>query len=339
MAMMRAMVVSRPGGGLALEERAIPEPGPHEVRLRVHACGVCASDAMIIEGGEGTGLTYPRIPGHEVIGTIDALGPGVEGWKLGTRVGVGWFSGNCGYCSQCRRGAAFACEHVQGATGITRDGGYATHMLARDSALAEVPAQLDSVQSAPLLCAGLTTFNALRHCGALPGDTVAIYGIGGLGHLGVQYAARQGFRTVAINRGGDKEALARSLGAHEYIDSERTDPAAALRALGGAKAILGTLTNAQAMQSAAGGLAPGGTLMVIGVVGSLSVNSVELITKSATVKGWYSGVSADSEDTLRFSQLQGIKSMNEIFPFEKAQAAYERMRSGEARFRAVLQIS
>lgn len=339
MATMRAMVVSKPGGGLTLEERAVPEPGKHEVRLRVHACGVCGSDAMIIEGGEGQGLAYPRIPGHEVIGTIDALGPGVEGWKVGTRVGVGWFSGNCGYCRQCRRGAAFACENIHGATGITRDGGYATHMVARDSALAEVPAQLDSVQAAPLLCAGLTTFNALRHCGALAGDLVAIQGIGGLGHLGVQYAAQQGFRTVAINRGRDKETLARSLGAHDYIDSEKTDVAEALRALGGAKAILSTLTNAQAMESAAGGLAPGGTLLVIGVVGKLSVNSVELITKGAAVKGWYSGVASDSEDTLRFSQMTGITPMNEIYPLEEAQAAYERMRSGQARFRVVLQMN
>jgi D-arabinose 1-dehydrogenase-like Zn-dependent alcohol dehydrogenase len=337
MATMRAMVVARPGGPLVMEERAIPEPGTREVRLRVHACGVCGSDAMIMEGFPG--LAYPRVPGHEVIGTIEALGPGVEGWTVGMRVGVGWFSGNCGYCSQCRRGAAFACENVQGATGITRDGGYATHMLARASALAAMPAQLDSVESAPLLCAGLTTFNALRHCGAVAGDRVAIQGIGGLGHLGVQYAARQGFRTIAINRGRDKESLARSLGAHDYIDSEQGDVAAALRATGGARAILSTLTSAQAMQSVVGGLAPGGTLMVIGVASALSVNPAELITKSLTVKGWYSGVSAESEDTLRFSQTNGITSMNEIYPFEQAQAAYERMRSGAARFRVVLKIS
>jgi alcohol dehydrogenase len=337
MATMRVMAVARPGGGLVMEERPIPEPGPHEVRLRVHACGVCGSDAMIMEGAPGLG--YPRVPGHEVIGIIEALGPGVEGWTVGTRAGVGWFSGNCGHCPQCRRGAAFACENVHGATGITRDGGYATHMLARASALAAVPTQLDSVASAPLLCAGLTTFNALRHCGALAGDTVAIQGVGGLGHLGVQYAARQGFRTIAINRGRDKEALARSLGAHEYIDSDRGDVAAALRAMGGAKAILSTLNSGKAMQSVVGGLAPGGTLMVIGVADALAVNPVELITQSTTVRGWYSGVSADSEDTLRFSQMSGISSMNEIFPFEQAQAAYSRMRSGQARFRVVLKIS
>src|SRR5437763_341439 len=201
-------------------------------RIRVHACGVCHSDSMVVSG-HMPGLTYPRIPGHEVIGTIEAVGADVEGWRVGTRVGVGWHSGACGHCGRCRHGNSFACENVQGATGITRDGGYATHMLARASALARLPEDMDPVESAPLLCAGITTFNALRHCGARPGDLVAIHGVGGLGHLAIQFAARQGLRTVAVNRGRDKEQLARSLGAQDYIDSERSDPAAALQALGG----------------------------------------------------------------------------------------------------------
>jgi len=338
MAKMRVMMVPKAGAKLVMQERDLPEPAADEVRLRVHACGVCHSDAGIIEGGM-PGTSYPRVPGHEVIGTLEAIGPQVEGWTVGTRVGVGWFSGHCGYCQHCRRNEAFACKNVQGATGITRDGGYGTHMLARASALARVPAELDSIESAPLMCAGLTTFNALRNCGARAGDLVAIHGVGGLGHLGVQYAARLGFRTVAVNRGRDKEELARSLGAHDYIDSEQGDAAEALRAIGGAKAILATVANAQAMQSIVGGLAPNGTMMIIGVVGPFSVNATELLTKGAAVKGWYSGVAADSEDTLRFSQLARITSMNEIYPLEQAQAAYDRMRSGKARFRAVLKIS
>jgi D-arabinose 1-dehydrogenase-like Zn-dependent alcohol dehydrogenase len=334
---MRAMVVTKPGAKLLMEERDIPEPARHEVRLRVQACGVCHSDAGVIEGVMPV-ASYPRVPGHEVIGIIEAIGQDVEGWIPGTRVGVGWSAGYCGYCKNCRRSAAFACENVHDTTGINRDGGYATHMLARASALALVPAELDSVASAPLLCAGLTTFNALRNSGASAGEVVAIYGIGGLGHLGVQYAARQGFRTVAVGRGRDKEQLARTLGAHDYIDSEAGDPAAALQAMGGAKAILATVTTPQGMQAIIGGLAPAGTLLVIGAVGTFPVNALELLTKCAGVKGWYSGVAADSEDTLRFSQLNKVASMNEIFPLDKAQAAYDRMMSGKARFRAVLKI-
>jgi D-arabinose 1-dehydrogenase-like Zn-dependent alcohol dehydrogenase len=338
MAKMRAMIVSQPGAKLRLETRDIPEPGPHEVRLRVQACGVCHSDALTVEG-HMPGLTYPRIPGHEVIGVIDAIGPQVEGWAVGARAGVGWFGGACGYCRNCIRGDTFACENFQDPTGVMRDGGYATHMLARASALAHVPDGLDSVQSAPLLCAGITTFNALRHCGAGPGDLVAIHGVGGLGHLGIQYAARQGFRTVAVNRGRDKEALARSLGAQDYIDSQVADPAAALQAMGGAKAIIATVTSADAMQAIAGGLGINGTLMVIGAVGALKVDSLDLLRKRAAVKGWYSGTAADSEDTLQFSALNAIASRNEIFPLEQAQAAYERMMSGKARFRVVLEIN
>ncbi|MCI0735252.1 MAG: alcohol dehydrogenase [Beijerinckiaceae bacterium] len=337
MSKMRAMVVREPGGRFHMEERDLPATGRHEVRIRVHACGVCHSDSIIVEGLM-PGLSYPRIPGHEVIGVIDALGPDVNGWNAGARIGVGWFGGSCGYCGHCRRGDAFACETIHGATGVTRDGGYATHMLALASALAHVPEALDSVESAPLLCAGITTFNALRNCGAKPGDLVAIHGVGGLGHLGIQFAARQGFRTVAVNRGRDKEALARSLGAHDYIDSEAGDPAQALQTMGGAKAIIATVTSAEAMQAISGGLGVNGTMMVIGAVGSLTVNSMDLLGKRASVRGWYSGTAADSEDTLLFSQANDIASMNEIFPFEEAQAAYDRMMSGKARFRVVLKI-
>jgi D-arabinose 1-dehydrogenase-like Zn-dependent alcohol dehydrogenase len=337
MSKMRAMIVPQAGAKLRMEERDLPEPGRHEVRIRVQACGVCHSDSLTVEG-HMPGLVYPRIPGHEIIGIIDAIGSDVDGWEVGARVGVGWFSGACGYCGHCRRGDAFACENVQGATGVTRDGGYATHMLANTSALARVPEALASVESAPLLCAGITTFNALRNCGARPGDLVAIHGVGGLGHLGIQFAARQGFRTVAVNRGRDKEALARSLGAQEYIDSEASDPAAALQAMGGAKAIIATVTSAEAMQAIAGGLGTNGIMMVIGAVGALTVNSLDLLRKRAAVKGWYSGTAADSEDTLQFSHRNSIVSMNEIFPLEQAQAAYERMMSGKARFRVVLKI-
>jgi D-arabinose 1-dehydrogenase-like Zn-dependent alcohol dehydrogenase len=288
--------------------------------------------------GLAPGIAYPRVPGHEVIGLIDALGPDVDGWEVGTRVGVGWFSGSCLHCNNCRRGNSFACENVLGATGVSRDGGYATHMLALASALARVPGGLDPIESAPLLCAGITTFNALRNCGAQPGDLVAVHGVGGLGHLGIQFAAHQGFRTVAVNRGRGKEALARSLGAHAYIDSEADDPAQALQAMGGAKAIIATVTSAAAMQAISGGLGVNGTMMVIGAVGDLTVDSLGLLRKRASVKGWYSGTAADSEDTLCFSQMNAITSMNEIFPLEKAQAAYDRMKSGQARFRVVLKM-
>lgn len=337
MAKMRAMIAPGAGAKLRLEERDIPQPGHHEVRVRVQACGVCHSDSLTVRG-QMPGLKHPRIPGHEVIGTVEALGPDVEGWQTGARVGVGWFPGNCGYCPQCRRGNLFACENIQGATGVSRDGGYATHMLAHVTALARVPAQLDPVESAPLLCAGITTFNALRHCGAAPGDLVAIHGIGGLGHLGVQFAARLGFRVVAVNRGRDKEKLARSLGAHEYLDSSSGDPATALRELGGARAILATVTDAAAMQAIVGGLGANGVLMVIGAVGALTVDSLELLRKRAAVRGWYSGTSVDSEDTLLFSQRNKVAAMNEVFPLEEAQAAYDRMMSGKARFRVLLKV-
>jgi D-arabinose 1-dehydrogenase-like Zn-dependent alcohol dehydrogenase len=337
MTKMRAMIVARAGAPFELEQRDVPAPGRREALIRVHACGVCHSDSVTVSG-LFPGIKYPRVPGHEVIGAIEAIGADVDGWSIGDRVGVGWFPGSCGYCGHCRRGEAFACENVSGATGVSRDGGYATHMLADASALARVPASLDSIESAPLLCAGITTFNALRNCGARPGDLVAIHGVGGLGHLGIQYAARLGFRTVAVNRGRDKEELSRSLGAHDYIDSEASNPAQALQAMGGAKAIIATVTSADAMQAIVGGLGANGTMMLIGVAGPITINPIELLAKSAGVKGWYSGVAIDSEDTLRFSELTGISSMNEVYPLEQAQAAYDRMMSGKARFRVVLKI-
>ena len=338
MSKMIAMAVPHAGGKFQRIERDIPAPGPRELLIRVHACGVCHSDVLTVEGLM-PGITYPRVPGHEVIGTIEGVGADVAGWRVGDRAGVGWFGGSCGYCSRCRRGDAFACENVRAVTGVTRDGGYATHLVSDASAVAHVPADLDEVESAPLLCAGITTFNALRNCGAGPGDLVAIHGVGGLGHLGIQFARHQGFRTIAVNRGRDKEALARSLGAHDYIDSEAGDVAEALQRMGGAKAIIATVTSADAMQAIVGGLGPNGMMMVIGAVGAFPVDTLDLLGKRAAVKGWYSGVAADSEDTLAFSKLNEIASMNEIFPFEDAQAAYDRMMSGKARFRVVLKMT
>jgi D-arabinose 1-dehydrogenase-like Zn-dependent alcohol dehydrogenase len=338
MAKMIAMAVPHAGGKLQRVEKDIPQPGPKELLIRVHACGVCHSDVVTVEGGV-PGIVYPRVPGHEVMGTVEAIGSTVEGWKPGDRVGIGWFGGSCGYCNRCRRNEAFACENITAWTGVQRDGGYATHMLADVSAAAHIPDDLDDIEAAPLMCAGVTTFNALRHSGAGPGDLVAILGVGGLGHLAVQFAARQGFHTVAVNRGRDKEAMARSLGAHDYIDPTEGDPAEALRKMGGAKAILATATNAGAMKSVVGGLGANGTMMIIGAVPSLAINPLDMIFKSSSVRGWYSGVAADSEDTLRFSKLQGIKPLIETYPFDQAQAAYDRMVSGKARFRVVLKMA
>jgi alcohol dehydrogenase len=336
--MMIAMQVPRAGAKFERAERDVPTPGVGELLIRVHACGVCNSDALVVEG-QWPRLQYPRVPGHEVIGSVEAVGANVRGWSAGDRAGVGWFGGSCGHCGRCRRGEQFACENGSGATGVTRDGGYATHMLADASAVAHVPLDLDEVEAAPLLCAGITTFNALRNCGAGPGDLVAIHGVGGLGHLGIQFSARLGFRTIAVNRGREKEALARSLGAHDYIDSEDGDVAEALLAEGGAKAIIATVSNADAMKAIVGGLGPNGTLMVVGAVGTFDIDTFGLLVKRAAVKGWYGGVAVDSEDTLAFSKLHGINSTNEVFPLEEAQAAYDRMMSGKARFRVVLKMN
>jgi alcohol dehydrogenase len=337
--MMIAMQVPRPGGTFERVQRKVPTPAADELLIRVHACGVCHSDAVTVEGLL-PGLQYPRVPGHEVIGSVEAVGANVRGWTVGDRAGVGWFGGSCGHCRRCRRDEQFACENGAGATGVTRDGGYAIHMLAEASAVAHVPSDLDEVTAAPLLCAGVTTFNALRNSGAGPGDLVVIHGVGGLGHLGIQFSSRLGFRTVAVNRGRDKEALARALGAHDYIDSEEGDVAEALQARGGAKAIIATVSNADAMQAIVGGLGPNGQLMVIGAVGRFSIDTfADLLVKRAAVKGWYAGIAADSEDTLAFSKLHSISSTNEDFPLEEAQAAYDRMMSGKARFRVVLRMN
>jgi D-arabinose 1-dehydrogenase-like Zn-dependent alcohol dehydrogenase len=332
---MRAAQVSRPGGPFELVEREIPKPGPGQVGIKIQACGVCHSDSLVKEG-LWPGLKYPRVPGHEVIGVVDAVGPGVAQWKPGQRVGVGWHGGNCGYCDNCRRGDFFACTVALQITGISFDGGYADYMVASAIALALVPEELTPVEGAPLMCAGITTYNALRHSGARAGDVVGILGLGGLGHLGVQYAVKMGFRTVGIARGKEKGGLAQKLGAHYYIDSQAQDAAAELQKLGGAKAILATVTVGEAMSAVQGGLGPNGTLMVIGAAQSMEVSPLVLIGGCRSVKGWYSGTAIDSQDTLAFSVLTGVRSMNETFPLERVNEAYERMMSGKARFRAVL---
>jgi D-arabinose 1-dehydrogenase-like Zn-dependent alcohol dehydrogenase len=306
------------------------------VRIKVQACGICHSDSATKEGAF-PGIQYPRVPGHEVAGVIDAVGPGVAEWKPGQRVGVGWNGGYCGHCDHCRRGEFFACVTGQ-ATGVTRDGGYAEYMIADASAVALIPQELPAVEAAPLMCAGITTFNALRNSGARPGDVVAVLGLGGLGHLGVQYAAKMGFHTVGIARGKDKEALAKQLGASVYIDSQAQDPAAELMKLGGAKVILATATSGEAMSAVQGGLAVNGTLLIVGAAASMQVSPVFLLMGSRSIKGWYSGTSIDSQDTLAFSARSGVRSMNETFPLERVNDAYDRMMSGKARFRVVLTI-
>ncbi len=333
---MRAVQVSRPNGPLELVERDIPEPRAGSVRVRVEACGVCHSDSLTKQG-TFPGLQYPRVPGHEIVGTIDAVGVGVTGWTRGERVGVGWHGGQCGQCDNCRRGNYFACELGAPVTGIHYDGGYQEYMIASIAGLARMPEELSSVEAAPLMCAGLTTFNALRNSGARGGDLVAVLGLGGLGHLGVQFAAKMGFRTVAIARGQDKEPLARKLGAWHYLDTQLVDPAAELTKMGGARIVLATVTAADAMSATIGGLGPNGTLLVLGAPHEpLAVPAFALIGAQRGVKGWYSGTSIDSQDTLAFSVLSGVRSMNEVYPLEKAAEAYERMMSGKARFRVVL---
>ena len=336
-ATMRAVQVAKAGGPLELVERPIPEPGPGTVRVKVQACGICHSDSLTVEGHWPGGIQYPRVPGHELIGVVDAVGPGVpERWQAGQRVGAGWHAWHCGTCDNCRRGDFFACQQGPKATGISFDGGYADYVVAPYQALALVPEGLAPADAAPLMCAGLTTFNALRNSGAVAGDLVAILGIGGLGHLGVQYAAKMGFRTVAIARGADKAALAKQLGATEYIDSQAGDPSEALTKLGGAKVVLATVTHGPAMSATVGGLAPHGKLLVLGAAGPFEANPLLLLMGRRSIEGWYSGTSIDSQDTLNYSLQSGVRSMNEPFPLERAPEAYGRMMSGKARFRAVL---
>ena len=334
---MRAMQVPGPGAAFELVEREIPEPGPGTIRIKVQACGICHSDSLTKEG-QLPGIQYPRVPGHEVAGIVDAVGAGVQEWKGGERVGVGWNGGYCGYCDNCRRGNFFACQTATYVTGITSDGGYADYVVARAEAVARMPEGLSAVEAAPLMCAGLTTFNCLRNTPARAGDVVAVVGLGGLGHLGVQYAAKMGFKTVAIARGQDKAALASTLGAWQYIDSKAQDPAAELRKIGGAKVILATVTAGDAMAAVIGGLGVNGTLMVVGAAPSMEFSPMKLIFGSTGIKGWYSGTSIDSQDTLAFSVQTGVRSMNEVVPLERAAEGYERMMSGAARFRVVLSM-
>jgi D-arabinose 1-dehydrogenase-like Zn-dependent alcohol dehydrogenase len=335
MATMRAVQVSSPGGDFELVEREVPEPRRGEVLVRVQACGLCHSDSLAKEG-HFPGVPYPIVPGHEIAGVIASVGEDVHGWEPGRRVGVGWFGGNCGYCDPCRRGDLIGCENM-GIPGVTFDGGYADYVVVKESALASVPDDLVAEEAAPLLCAGITTFNALRHSGAHGGDLVAILGVGGLGHLGIQFAARLGFDTVAIARGREKEELARELGAHHYIDSRTQDPAEELTKLGGATVVLATATSAAAMTAATGGLGRHGRLVAVGVSPEpIEVSPMLLIGGDRSVAGHASGTSKDSEDTLAFSMLSGVRPMIETRPLEEAAAAYEKMMSGEARFRMVL---
>ncbi len=335
---MRAVQVSRPKAPLELVEREIPQPGPGTVRIKVEACGVCHSDSLVVEGSF-PGVEYPRIPGHEIVGTVDAVGSGVTDLTAGQRVGVGWNGGYDGRCDACRRGEFFACR-LGLTTGISFDGGYAEYTIARAEAVALFPDGLTPQEAAPLLCAGVTTFNALRNSGARGGDVVAVLGIGGLGHLAVQYAARMGFQTVAIARGPDVEPLAKKLGAARYIDSNARDAAAELRKLGGASVIMATVPSAKAMSAVLAGLRPNGKLVAIGASAEpLEADLTTLILGRRSVAGWYSGVSIDSQDTLAFSQRSEVHSMNEYFPLERAPEAYQRMSSGKARFRAVLTMS
>jgi D-arabinose 1-dehydrogenase-like Zn-dependent alcohol dehydrogenase len=335
MASMRAVQVKEQGGPLELVEREVPEPGRGEALVRVHACGICHSDSFAKTGGF-PGVSWPHVPGHEIAGEVAALGEDVQGWEIGQRVGVGWFGGNCGYCRQCRRGDLINCANME-IPGITIDGGYADYVLVKANALAAMPEELSAEEAAPLLCAGVTTYNALRHSGAHAGDLVAVLGVGGLGHLGVQFAAKLGFDTVAIARGSAKEELARKLGARHYIDSTAQDPAAELMKLGGAKVILSTIINAPAVTAVLGGLSVRGKLLVVGAsMEPMEIPPAMLIGGSKSIAGHASGHSGDSEDTLDFSALAGVRPMIETFPLEQAEAAYERMMSGEARFRMVL---
>lgn len=332
---MRVAQVTRPGGPFELVEREIPVPGANEIRIKIQACGICHSDSLTKEG-HWPGIQFPRVPGHEVVGVVDQVGSAVTQWQPGQRVGVGWHGNHCGACENCRHGDFFGCTVNLQVTGISFDGGYAEYMIAPAIAVALVPHELSPVEAAPLMCAGITTYNALRNAPARPGDVVAVLGLGGLGHLGVQYAVKMGFKTVAIARGPDKAPLAQKLGARHYIDSQAQDPATELQKLGGARAILATVTAGDAMSAVQGGLSVNGQLLVIGAAMSMQVNPLVLITGRRSIKGWYSGTAADSQDTLNFSVLSGVRSMNEVYPLEKVAEAYDRMMSGKARFRVVL---
>jgi len=333
---MQAARVPAAGADFELVDLPVPEPGPNEVRVNVEACGICHSDAFVKEAAF-PGLELPRVPGHEVAGVVDQVGTDVTSWTKGQRVGVGWHGGHCFTCDACRAGDFINCANAK-VTGISFDGGYAEYMCAPQEAVAALPDDLDFAEAAPLLCAGITTYNALRNAGATPGDLVAVQGIGGLGHLGVQYAATFGFEVAALSRGTDKHELATNLGADHYIDTTADDPAEALQALGGAKVILATAPNSKAISQLAGGLGRDGTLMIVAASGEpVEVSPMTLIMGRRSVQGWPSGTADDSEDTLDFSALTGIAPMIETFPLSEANAAYDRMINNEARFRVVLE--
>jgi D-arabinose 1-dehydrogenase-like Zn-dependent alcohol dehydrogenase len=335
MAKMKVVQVPKAGGEFQIVEREIPQPGPRQVRIRVQACGVCHSDVLTKEGG-WPGLTYPRVPGHEVAGVIEDLGSSVTNWKKGDRVGVGWHGGQDGTCLACRRGDFANCPNAK-VSGIHFDGGYEEYMVAPVEALAHMPDTLDPAEGAPLLCAGVTTFNALRHSGAMPSDLVAVQGVGGLGHLGIQFAQKFGYQVAAIGRGADNAALAKKLGAHVYIDSAATNAAQELQKLGGARVILATAPSSKAMSALIDGLGPNGRLMVVGAAAeAIEVSPVQLIVGKRSIQGWYSGIATDSEDTLRFAAMTGVRPMIEKYPLEKAAEGYARMMSGNAQFRVVL---
>jgi D-arabinose 1-dehydrogenase-like Zn-dependent alcohol dehydrogenase len=334
MATMRAVQVPYAGGPFEVVERPLPEPGPREVRIRVQACGVCHSDASAKNGGF-PGQIYPVIPGHEIAGTIDAVGQGVTGWRPGQRVGAGWFGGQCGRCERCRRGDFMSCLN-RSIHGVTRDGGYAEAVIAADDALALIPDELTAVEAAPMLCAGVTTFNALARCGARPGGVVAVMGVGGLGHLAVQFAAKMGFRTVAIARGSEKANLALALGAHRYIDSTAEDVAAELQALGGAQAILATGSGIDGVAAAINGLTIDGKLVMLGVPGQPIPVYAWQVLYGRSLTGSAGGTGIESQDAMRFSALTGVRPMIETLPLERAAEAYDRMMAGDARFRIVL---
>jgi D-arabinose 1-dehydrogenase-like Zn-dependent alcohol dehydrogenase len=335
LAPMKVAVIPKPGADFQIIEREIPKPGADQVLIKVQACGVCHSDALTKEG-LWPGIQYPRVPGHEVAGIIEELGPGVSGWEKGQRIGVGWHGGHDGTCLQCRRGDFGNCQNMQ-VSGISYDGGYQQFMVAPVSAIAAMPEGLSDVEAAPLLCAGITTFNALRHSGAVPSDVVAILGIGGLGHLGIQFASKFGYKVVAIGRGAESGPLAKKLGASVYIDNAVTNPAEALQKMGGAKVILATAPSSKSMSEVINGLGPNGKLLVVGATFEpIEVTPIQLITGSKSLQGWASGTPTDAEDTLNFSVLTGVRPMIETYPLEKAAEAYARMMSGHAQFRVVL---
>jgi len=332
---MIAAQVSKPGGPFELVEREVPQPGRGQVRVRVLACGICHSDQLVKEN-QWPGIQYPRAPGHEVAGLIDEVGPEVEDWLPGQRVGIGWHGGQCGRCLPCRRGDFTNCVRLK-ITGISYDGGYQEYMLAPVEALARMPDRLSPEDAAPLLCAGITTFNALRHSGALPGDLVAIHGVGGLGHLGIQFASKFGFHVVAIGRGAQNADLAAKLGAQRYLDSQAVNAAEELSKMGGARVILTTAPNAKAMSALIDGLGTNGTLVVVGASPeAIEVSPIQLIVGRRSIRGWASGTPTDSEDTLRFAELSGVRPMIETYPLSRVNEAYDRMMSGKAEFRVVL---